>query len=133
MATAFEITGSFGNIVADNDILFPNVLTCVAVICRISGGLVGVHMTLADRGRISQVAQHVIGRYGRPSDVYVVGPVLGAYNASGFANFGCPVRIHDTPGGIDVRARTSGGSLAISKSPAGAGGSDTTIGIESFV
>jgi hypothetical protein len=121
-STAYEITGSFGNIVSDDEILFPNVLSCVAVVCRVGGGLVGVHITLADRGRLSEVATYVMNRYGRPSDVYVIGPVLGAYNVNGFANFDCPIRVHDCSGGIDVRAASSNGSLTFGTRTAGGGG-----------
>jgi hypothetical protein len=42
-STAFEITGSMGNIVSDTEVIFPNVLTCVAVACRVGGAFVGAH------------------------------------------------------------------------------------------
>lgn len=119
-ATAYEITGSMANIVSDTEVIFPNVLSCVAVACRTGGSFVGVHVTLADRGRLSQVAQQVSSRYGVVSEVYVIGPVLGAYNVSSFANFQCPVYVHDTEGGIDVRATMDGGAPRFEKSIAGA-------------
>ena len=107
-ATAFEITGSMGNIVSDTEVVFPNVLSCVAVACRIGGGFVGAHITLADRPRLSEVLRTITNRYGRVAEVYVIGPVLGAYNVNVFANLGCPIYIHDCAGGVDVRARMDG-------------------------
>ena len=122
-STAYEITGSFGNIVSDDEIIFPNVLSCVAVACRVGGGLVGVHITLADRGRLSQVVEHVVSTYGRPNEVFVIGPVLGAYNVSSFANFLCPIRVYDTSGGIDVRASISFGAASFATKQAGSSSS----------
>lgn len=130
-STAFEITGSMGNIVSDTEVIFPNVLTCVAVACRVGGAFVGAHITLADRGRVSEVLRTITTRYGRVSEVYVIGPVLGAYNVNVFANLKCPVYIHDCSGGIDVRA-TMNGAASFEKRTAG-GGSWSPIAPTQFV
>jgi len=118
---AYELTGSISNLVSDLEIIFPNVLTCVAVVGYVRGALVGAHVTLADRTRLSQVASVMRSRYGTPSQLYVVGPI-GSYNVSSFANFGAPVRVSDMPGGIDVRATLNQGLVEFAKRPAGAGG-----------
>lgn len=130
-STAFEITGSMGNIVSDTEVIFPNVLTCVAVACRVGGAFVGAHITLADRGRLSEVLRTITTRYGRVSEVYVIGPVLGAYNVNAFANLKCPIYIHDCSGGIDVRA-TMSGAPTFEKRTAG-GGSWSPISPAQFV
>jgi hypothetical protein len=112
MANVFELTGTISrNIVADaNELVFPNVQTCVALVAVIGNTMVGAHMTLADIGRVSKVAEEIKKR-GAPRDVYVVGPVLPRYNVSSIANFGGRPHLCDTPGFIDVRARIAGGNV----------------------
>ncbi len=128
----YELTGSMANIVSGDDLIFPNVQTCVAVACWMGGSFVGVHVTLGDRSRLSAVADAVSHRYGRPSRVYVVGPIFDSYNVSAFANFGCPVSMFGTPGYIDVRASSNGGVPSLATRPTG-GGAWTTIPDASFL
>ncbi len=114
-STVYEITGSMRNVEEDDELIFPNVQTCVAVVAVVGGRLVGAHVTLADRARLSKVAEEVRKR-GIPSDLYVVGPVTsGSYNLSSFANFGGSPHICDTPGFIDVRARIAGGAVSFER------------------
>ncbi len=127
-STAYEITGSLGNVVSDDEILFPNLLSNVAVTCRVGGGLVGANLSLNDRAKLAEFVTYVVCRYGRPSDVFVAGPVLGAHNLNAFASFLCPILVLDTSGGSDVRAKTSNGSLSFALRPnAGAGFSNVSL------
>ncbi len=119
----YELRGSMSNIEADTELVFPNVQTCVALVLVCGGQLVGVHLTLGDRERLSKVARLVLGRYGTPSDLYVIGPILGGgYNVSGLANFGGRPHVCNTPGFIDVRALYNGGQPTFETRPAGGGG-----------
>jgi hypothetical protein len=107
----YELTGLISrNVVVDDELVFPNVQTCIAVVAVIGGQLVGAHVTLGDRGRLSEVADEIQKR-GTPTDVYVVGPILPTYNVNSFANFGGQIHICDTQGFIDVRAVRTGGGV----------------------
>ena len=60
MPKVYELTGSMGGIVEDAaELVFPNVQTCVAVVAVVGSRLVGAHVTIADRRRLSQVAEAV--------------------------------------------------------------------------
>ncbi len=125
MQLAIELTGSLRNIVTDDDIIFPNVQTCVALIAVINGTLVGAHLTLINRRNLSAVANKIAADHpGAITDLYVVGPVLGGpggdYNPSAFANFGGQIHMCLTqcvPTGIDVRAVMAGGIVRIYRRP----------------
>ena len=141
MPKVYELTGSMGGIVEDAaELVFPNVQTCVAVVAVVGSRLVGAHVTIADRRRLSQVAE-AVRRRGVPTEVYVVGPMFGAhnplgpYNVNSFANFGGNLRVHDCAAGtgIDVRVRLNRG-VTFEKKPHGA--ADATyqaIPLASFV
>ena len=116
MAKVFELTGNIGrNLVTDTTLVFPNVLTCVAVVAVSGARLVGAHVTQADASRLSEVGKKVKEVAGLASDIYVIGNILPRYNVNSFANFGGRVRIHNCPGSIDVRASLDGGSVKFEK------------------
>jgi len=123
MATqVLEIRGSMANIEVDDELIFPNVLSCLALVAVCGGQLVGVHMTINDRGRTSDVARELTGRFGNPSDLYVVGPISSEdYNYSSFANFGGTPHLCNIPGYIDVRARMVGDRVEFEQCPTGTG------------
>jgi hypothetical protein len=131
----YELTGSMRHIEVGDDLVFPNVQTCIAVVAVVGGQMVGAHVTVADQGRMSKVAEEV-QRRGTVTDLYVVGPISGTpgfdpYNVNSFANFGGTVHIYDTPGFIDVRAQMAGGGITFSKRPTG-GHAWETIPLASF-
>ncbi|MBI1177753.1 hypothetical protein GC207_09980 [bacterium] len=108
-----ELTGSMRGVETDTELVFPNIQTCVAVVAVVGPTLVGAHITLADRGRLSAVAE-LIKKQGPVADLYVVGPILGPYNVSSFANFGGRPHLCATPPGppwIDVRAKLIPGGV----------------------
>jgi hypothetical protein len=128
-SNVYELTGSMSNLVSDTELVFPNVQTCVAVVAQVGNSLLGAHVTIADRGRLSELGQRFAGN--SPSALYVVGPIFGTYNVSSFANFGAPTRVFDTPGYIDVRARVVGATVEVSTRPSGAVGW-TVVPLQSF-
>ena len=134
MATdVYELTGSMRNIEVDDELIFPNVQTCLALVAVCGGQLVGVHMTIGDRRRTSDVARELTGRFGNPSDLYVVGPISSEdYNYSSFANFGGAPHLCNIPGYIDVRARMVGGRVEFAQRPMG-GGDWTAIPADRFI
>ena len=50
----YELRGSMSNIEQDTDLIFPNIQTCLGVVAVVRGQLVGVHLTMADQGRLDQ-------------------------------------------------------------------------------
>lgn len=129
MTLALELTGRLNGIVSDNEIIFPNVQTCVALVAVIHGSLVGAHLTLANRRNLSEVATKIATDHPGPiTDLYVVGPVIGGpggdYNVSSFANFGGRIHLCLTecvPHGIDVRAVIQGGAVQFFRRPTAVG------------
>ncbi len=125
MKRAIELTGRMSGIVSDDEIIFPNVQTCVALVAVINGTLVGAHLTLANRRNLAEVAAKIRSGFpGAITDLYVVGPVVGGpggdYNPSSFANFGGRIHMCLTecvPLGIDIRAVINGGTVEISRRP----------------
>jgi hypothetical protein len=131
--TVLEIRGSMSNIEVDTELIFPNVQTCLAVVGLCGTQLVGVHVTLGDRGRLGVVAAELQKRFGNPSDIYVVGPIhSGGYNVSSFANFGGAAHICDMAGHIDVRAQLNAGTVTFESRPR-AGGAWTAIPASNFI
>jgi hypothetical protein len=120
MPNVYELTGSMSNVVVDPyELVFPNVQTCLAVIGLSAATMIGAHVTIGDKGRLSQVAAKMVAAAGAPiTDVYVVGPSAG-YNLMVLTNAG-HVRAHQCEGFIDVRARRFGGGLTFEKKPTGA-------------
>ncbi|WP_437509572.1 hypothetical protein [Sorangium sp. So ce1099] len=112
--TVYELMGSMRNIAVDDELIFPNVQTCIALVAVAGGQMVGVHVTIADIERMSQVAE-AVKRQGTVTDIYVVGPITPMYNVSSFANLGGTLHVHDTPGFIDVRARMVGSTVTFEK------------------
>lgn len=126
----YELTGAFNNIQVDTDLLFPNVLTCVAIIGVGGGNLVGVHATVGDKARMHAIGQRIAHRCPGTPAIYVVGPVTG-YNLMPLVDYASGVRFFQTDGGIDVRARLDAGTLSIGYGPTGSGDS-TQIPLDSF-
>ena len=120
--TVSEIRGSMVNIEVDNELIFPNVQTCLAVVALCGAQLVGAHITLGDRGRLAKVAAEMQRRFGIPNQLYVIGPIhSGGYNVSSFANFGGVAHICDIAGFIDVRAQLLGGTVTFESRPTSGG------------
>ncbi|WP_437624150.1 hypothetical protein [Sorangium sp. So ce1151] len=116
--TVYELMGSMRNIAIDDELIFPNVQTCIALVAVAGGQMVGVHVTIADIERMSQVAE-AVKRQGAVTDIYVVGPISPMYNISSFTNFGGTLHVYDTPGFIDVRARMIGSVVTFEQRPTG--------------
>ncbi len=128
----YELTGSFNNIQVDTHLIFPNVLTCVAIVGVGGGTMVGVHATIGDKARMRGIGERMGRRCPGTPDIYVVGPVSG-YNLMplvDYANNG-RVRFFESDGGIDVEARYDNGTLSFGKGPAGSG-DFTQIPLQSF-
>jgi hypothetical protein len=116
-----ELSGSMRGVETDTELVFPNIQTCVAVVAVVGATLVGVHITLADRRRLSEVAE-LVKKQGTIADLYIVGPVVGPYNTSSFANFGGRPHLCATQPGppwMDVRARLVGGAVHFARRDTG--------------
>ncbi len=121
MATnVYELTGSFNNIQVDTDLIFPNVLSCVAIIGVSGGNLVGVHGTIGDKARMRAIGQRISQRCPGTPEIYVVGPVSG-YNLMPLIDYASGIKFYEAGPGIDVRAQLDNGALTISYGPVGSG------------
>jgi hypothetical protein len=103
---------------ADGVLIFPNVLSCIAVAAYAGGVLAGAHVTIADQGNLERIRGDLANAVGATPTFYIVGPVDG-YELS---HFGDDVQVTRTETGVDIRVRNVGGEIQVSKRPAGSGG-----------
>ena len=100
---------------ADDVLIFPNVLSCIAVAAYSGGVLAGAHVTVADQGNLGRVREGLENLVGGNPTFYIAGPVDG-YDLS---HFGDDVKVTRTESGVDIRVKNVGGDIQISKRPAG--------------
>lgn len=125
MANVYELTLGFQNIVQDlNQLVFPNVLTCMAFIAYDGAGLIGVHFTQMDQSvhRIQGAWARVQAISGGAHDVYVAGPAWNASLLTALHPMAAAVRAAVSPSGVDIRATLAAGVVTVEHSPAGSGG-----------
>jgi hypothetical protein len=109
----------------DGVLIFPNVLSCIAVAAYAGGTLAGAHVTVADQGNLERVREGLVSAVGGGTPTfYIAGPVDG-YE---LGHFGDDVQVTRTEGGVDIRVKNVGGEIQISKRPAGSGGDLTETG-----
>jgi hypothetical protein len=116
MTHVYETQGNLTrSIKVDNDLFFPNVQTCVAVVAVFGGYMAGAHVTLHDRSRLPAIAEALRAALGGAGTVYAVGPI-GPYDLSGLGE----VHTLTTPGFVEIRA-TLGVSVELWIRPTGGG------------
>lgn len=111
----------------DGVLIFPNVLSCIAVAAYAGGALAGAHVTVADQRNLERIRGDLAGAVGGTPTFYIAGPVDG-YDLS---HFGDDVQVTRTESGVDIRVKTVGGEIQISKRPAGSAGVLTETGFRS--
>jgi hypothetical protein len=109
---------------ADGVLIFPNVLSCIAVAAYAGGALAGAHVTVADQGNLARVREGLASAVGGTPTFYIAGPVDG-YDLS---HFGDDVQVTRTESGIDICVKSVGGEIEISKRSAASGGVLTEAG-----
>lgn len=125
MANVYELTHGFQNVVHDlHQLVFPNVLTCMAFIAYDGARLIGVHFTQMDQSvaRIQGAWARVQAISGGPHDVYVAGPAWNVSLLTALHPMAAALRGALTPSGVDVRATLAAGVVTVEHAPAGAGG-----------
>lgn len=130
MANVYELTGGFNNIVQDlNQLVFPNVLTCMALVAYDGARLIGVHFTQLDQStaRVQGAWARVQAISAGNHDVYVAGPAWNGSLLTVLHPMAAMIRAGITPSGVDVRATLAGGVVTLEHSPAGSGGPWTAL------
>lgn len=109
---------------ADGVLIFPNILSCIAVAAYAGGTLAGAHVTELDQGNLGRVQGDLARAVGGIPTFYIAGPVDG-YDLS---HFGDNAQVTRTESGVDIRVKSVGGEIQISKRPAASGGALTEVG-----
>ena len=104
---------------ADGVLIFPNVLSCIAVAAYAGGTLAGAHVTVADQGDLERIRADLVSAVGGGIPTfYIAGPVDG-YELS---HFGDDARVTRTESGVDICMKNVGGDVQTFKRSAGSGG-----------
>ena len=111
----------------DGVLIYPNVLSCIAVAAYGGGALAGAHVTVADHGNLARIRGDLEGIVGGTPTFYIAGPV-DDYDLS---HFGDGAHVTRTESGVDIRVKNVGGDIQISKRPAGAAGDTDETGFRS--
>ena len=122
MATyVYELRGSLSNVERDVELIFPNIQSCMAVIARAGGVLVGAHMTVGDRSRVAAVAQAVEDKARvKPTEVYLIGPNTKDWGFAPFTYDGtATLKVCDATslGYVDVKASLVGTTVRFGIQP----------------
>ncbi len=120
MANVYEMTGgdAANSIVLDNELIFPNVLTCMALVAINGGQMAGIHVTTLDAERMNEIGAALRAAVGDGARFIAIGPIA-PYNLSAL---GSPdVRALCTAGGIDVRFTFNGNEECFLRPNSGGG------------
>jgi hypothetical protein len=123
------------NIQVGDDLVFPNIQSCVGVFAELGKELVGVHLTVADKNKkdgYDVVVQKFLAKSKgqRPTEIYAIGAVTNEWHQL-LRKFGVPVKYFSTQPGkkldphkvdksfyIDLRGTKQSGGLKFAMQPA---------------
>ena len=120
-----------------DDLVFPNIQSCVGVFADLGTELVGVHLTVGDKNKkdgYDQVVQKFLAKCKgqKPTEIFAIGAVTNEWHQQ-LRKFGVPVKYFSTQPGkkldphnvdksfyIDLRVTKQSGNIKFAMQPASA-------------